>query len=111
MIETYKINSNKESVDQSMTDVIREQAWSMVVNDLTLGKEYKKLGVACSPEELYDMVAGKSIHPQVRQVFTDKKTGMFNPQDVVKFLKDLPNRDEKTQQQWRTFEDALRDER
>jgi len=111
MTEAYKNNSGKENVEQSMTDVLREQAWTQTVNDFTLGKEYKKLGVACSPEELYDMIAGKNIHPQVRQVFTDKKTGQFNPQDIVKFLKDLPNRDEKTQLQWRTFEDALHEDR
>src|SRR5437764_9922798 len=38
MIEAYKLNSGKENVEQSMTDVLREQAWTQTVNDLTLGK-------------------------------------------------------------------------
>jgi peptidyl-prolyl cis-trans isomerase D len=111
MIENYKISSGQENVDQNTTDMLREQAWTMVLNENILGKEYEKLGLSCSADELYDMCVGKNIHPQVRQAFTDPKTGMFNPAEVTKFLKDLPNREEKVQRQWKTFEDAIRDER
>src|SRR5215510_14209868 len=38
--ETYKANQGKDNLEQGMTDMLREQAWSMQVNDLTLGKEY-----------------------------------------------------------------------
>src|SRR3954462_3854133 len=44
--ENYKANQGKETIDQNMTDMLREQAWSMTINELTLGKEYKKLGVS-----------------------------------------------------------------
>ncbi len=111
LIETYKTNTKNENVDQNTTDMLREQAWSMAVTENTLNKEYEKLGVVCSPDELYDMVTGKNPHPQIKQAFTDPKTGMFDPQTVTRFLKDLPNRDEATQKQWASFETAIRDER
>ena len=57
------------------------------------------------------MCTGKDVHPQVKQAFTDPKTQQFDPSNVIRFLKDLPNRDETVQKQWRTFEDAIRDER
>jgi len=111
LIENYKMNTKSESVDQNTTDMLREQAWNMFVEDNTLGKEYEKLGISCSAEELFDMVAGKNIHPQVQQAFTDPQTKVFDKNAVIKFLKDLPNRDENTQKQWKNFEDGIRKER
>jgi peptidyl-prolyl cis-trans isomerase D len=111
LMENYKTNMQKDNVDQATADQLREQAWNMELNNLILGKEYEKAGVACGPDELYDMCTGKNVHEQIRQAFTNKETGQFNPQDVVKFLHDLPNREESVQQQWRTFEDAIREER
>src|SRR4051812_43690955 len=111
LLENYKLNQGKDNVDQNTQDMLREQAWTQTISELTLGKEYKKMGIACSAEELYDMCTGKNVHPQIRQAFTNKETGQFNPQDVVKFLKGLPEREEKVQQQWRAFEDAMREER
>jgi peptidyl-prolyl cis-trans isomerase D len=111
LIENYKANTQTENVDQATMDQLREQAWTMELNNLILGKEYKKLGVSCGPEELYDMCTGKNVHEQIKTAFTSKETNQFNPQDVVKFLKDLPNREEAVQKQWKTFEDAIREER
>ena len=111
LTDNYKINSKSESVDPNTQDMLREQAWSMFVNDFTLGEEYKKLGLSCSAGELYEMCTGANPHPQIKTAFTDPKTNSFNPNDVIKFLKDLPNRDENTQRQWKTFEDAMSEER
>ncbi|MEO8086279.1 MAG: peptidylprolyl isomerase [Bacteroidota bacterium] len=111
LIENYKANTQKDNVDQATTDQLREQAWTMELNNLILGKEYKKLGISCGPEELYDMCTGKNVHEQIKTAFTNKENGQFNPQDVVKFLKDLPTREESVQKQWKNFEDAITEER
>ena len=111
LTENYKINTKNENVDQNTQDMLREQAWGMFVTDNTLGKEYNKLGLTCSSGELYDMCTGANPHPQIKQAFTDPKTNSFDASNVIKFLKDLPNRDENTQRQWKTFEDAISEER
>ncbi|MBL0138661.1 MAG: peptidylprolyl isomerase [Bacteroidetes bacterium] len=111
LTENYKLNTRTETIDQNTQDMLREQSWSMFVNENTLGEEYKKLGLSCSPEELYEMCTGPNAHPQVKQAFTDPKTNVFDPNAVIKFLKDLPNREESVQRQWKQFEDAMRDER
>src|SRR6266853_2092085 len=54
LVENYKTNQGKENVDQATNAGLRDQAWNQTVSDLPLGTEYKKVGVACSPEELYD---------------------------------------------------------
>jgi peptidyl-prolyl cis-trans isomerase D len=108
MIENYKINTKNETIDQNTQDMLREQAWTMFINDNTLSKEYEKLGLSCSSDELYELCTGKNPHPQIRQAFTDPKTQQFDPNAVIKFLKDLPNRDEKLQRQWSEFETAIK---
>jgi peptidyl-prolyl cis-trans isomerase D len=111
LTENYRINTQSESIDQNTQDMLREQAWGMFLNENTLGDEYKKIGISVSAEELYLMCTGPNPHAQVKQAFSDPKTGLFDGSAVVKFLKDLPNRDEATQRQWRQFEDAIREER
>ena len=111
LTDNYKINTKNETVDPNTQDMLREQAWQMFVTDNTLGKEYEKLGLSCSANELYDMCTGPNPHQQIKTAFTDPKTNVFDPNTVTKFLKDLPNRDEATQKQWKTFEDAISEER
>ncbi|MBP6335700.1 MAG: SurA N-terminal domain-containing protein, partial [Bacteroidia bacterium] len=111
LTENYRINTQTENVDQNTQDMLREQAWGMFLNENTLGKEYQKIGINVSAEELYNMCTGPNPHAQVKQAFSDPKTGQFDASAVVRFLKDLPNRDDKTQRQWRQFEDAIREER
>lgn len=111
LTENYKASTKNDNVDQNTLDMIREQAWGMFVNEYTLGKEYKDLGLSCSPEELYEMCTGPNANEQIKKAFTDPKTGQFDPNAVVRFLKDLPNRDENTQLQWKQFEDAIREDR
>ena len=110
MVENYKINSKQENVDANTTDMIREQLWNTVVTENTIGKEIEKLGINCDKDELYDMVAGKNIDSKIKQAFKDS-LGNFNPQNVVKFLNNLPNADEKLQGQWAEFEKALQEDR
>lgn len=111
LTENYKINTKKDNVDQSTLDMLREQAWNLYVNDNTLGKEYEALGLSCGADELFDMVGGKNPNQQIIQAFTDPNTKQFDRNQVIKFLKDLPNRDEAIQRQWKGFETGLRDER
>ncbi len=111
LLENFKKNQKKDNVDPSSQEMIREQTWGMFINDKILAKEYEKIGISCSAQELYDMCTGKNPHQQVKQAFTDPKTGSFDPATVVRFLKDLPNREENIQREWRTFEDAIKEER
>ncbi len=110
--ENYKLNNKVETVDQNAIDQLREQAWNMIINEEVLGKQYKKLGITVSTDELFDMVQGKNIHPQIRDAFKDPKTGMFSPANVINFLKNMDSDPTgKTRAQWLNFENAIREER
>jgi peptidyl-prolyl cis-trans isomerase D len=110
--DNYMLNSKTETLDQNTKDQLREQAWSQLVNEEVMGKQYKKLGISVSTDELFDMVQGKNIHPQIRDAFKDPKTGAFSPANVINFLKNMDNdQTGKTKAQWLNFENAIREER
>jgi peptidyl-prolyl cis-trans isomerase D len=108
----YKLNTNKEQIDQNTMDQLRDQAWGQLLNDELLGKQYDKTGLYVSAEEIFDMVQGKNVHPQIKDAFKDPKTGEFNPANVVKFLKNMDqDQTGRTRLQWVNFEKAIAKER
>jgi peptidyl-prolyl cis-trans isomerase D len=107
----YKLNQNKENVETAVSDQIKEQTWNDMVKDIIYGKEYNELGIVVSDEEVYDMITGKNPHPQIRQAFTDPKTGQFDPQNVVNFLKNLDTQSDTMRTRWNIFESQVKKER
>ncbi len=110
-IFNYKLNQNKENVDAAVQDQIKDQTWTDMLKELIYGKEYKALGIVVSDEEVYDMITGKNPHPQIRQAFTDPKTGQYDPQTVVNFLKNLDTQNDTMRTRWAQFEKSMKKER
>ena len=107
-IENYKQQSNLPSVDQATIDMLREQTWSQEVNEIILGNEYSKVGVAVHPDEVFDLVTGPNPHRLIVQAFSNPETGQFNPQDVINFLKNMENDPSgQASQQWLPFEKSI----
>ena len=107
-IENYKQQSNQPSVDQPTIDMLREQTWNQWVNEIILGNEYSKVGIAVHPDEIFDMVTGSNPHRLIVQAFSNPETGQFNPQDVINFLKNMENdATGKSSQQWLPFEQSI----
>lgn len=112
MENNYKINQNKETIDQATLEQLRDEAWQQMLNEEILGRQQNKAGVSVSPEEVFDMVQGKNPHPQIKDAFKDPKTGQFNPANVLQFLKNMDqDQTGKARAQWLAFESAIRDER
>lgn len=112
MEENYKINTNKQTIDQATSDQLRDQAWGQLLNEELLGKQYEKIGIKVGPDEIFDMVQGKNPHSQIKEAFKDPKTGQFNPANVIQFLKNMDNdQTGKTRAQWLAFETYMRDDR
>ena len=72
--------------------------------------EYEKAGINVTADELYDMVQGNFVDPQVMQIpiFRDAQTGQFDRNLVIQFLK---NKDLDPSGQaaasWASFEKSL----
>lgn len=112
-IESYKANSQQGSIDDNIRGYLVDQTWNQMVSDIVMKRELEKLGLTLSVAELMDMVAGKNPHPQVRSAFTNQQTGVFNPNDVMNFLRTMDERDPsgETRKQWLAFEKGIKEER
>ena len=107
--EIYKLSGNN-SVDESTSENIREQVWQQMVREKIQEKQYKDLGIAVSSDELDELVLGDDPHPIVRQLFTDRNTGVFNKSARVNFLKQIET-DETAKKYWLFFENQILDDR
>ena len=55
-----------------------EQAWTQEINQALLSEEFEKLGIAVGRKELGDILYGENAPQDIKQQFTDEKTGLFN---------------------------------
>ncbi len=88
LVAIYKL-SGQVSVDEATMLSIQQQTWDQLVREYVMGKEYKKLGLGVSSEELFDLVQGENPHIWVQQLFIDPQTGVFNRSSLINFLKNM----------------------
>ncbi len=104
-------NQNQNTASLQVRESVKEQVWNEIVREVVLISQFKELGLAVCPEELFDMVQGKNPHPQVQQAFTDPNTGAFSSSQVLQFLKSLETMPAENRSQWLSFEDGIEKER
>ncbi len=96
--------------DEQAMGYLREQAWNQLLYRIAFQKQFEKLGLKVSDDELTDMVQGNNIHPSIRQAFTDS-TGQFDVLKVKDYLRNLDKMDPQAQAAFANFEQNLRPER
>ncbi len=111
LVENYKRNMGTEGMpEESVMDMIREQAWDVIIKRYALENEISVTGIKVSEEELFDMVQGTNIDPQILQipVFQNKQTGMFDRSLVIQFLQNMDqDKTGNARASWIAFEDQL----
>jgi peptidyl-prolyl cis-trans isomerase D len=106
----FEQQTGRAPAEQDLTQ-IREQAWNQFVFEIAYQKQFDKLGLKVSPEELVDMVQGNNISPSVRQAFTNPETGVFDKSTIINYLKGLKNLPPQQQAAWASFEQNLSSDR
>ncbi|MES2593672.1 MAG: peptidylprolyl isomerase [Bacteroidota bacterium] len=115
-IENSKQNNGKTTLDENETDQIVQQTWNQFINEEVMNKEYEKLGIAVSDEELYDLMID---HPhsalvrnlsdpqsgKVAEMFADPATGQLSPAKIKDFTQKMTPEQET---QWVQLEDYIR---
>ncbi|MFD1144761.1 peptidylprolyl isomerase [Larkinella insperata] len=102
----YEQQTGRPATEQDQVQ-LRDQAWNQFILDIAYQKEYEALGLAVTREELVDMVQGNYISPAIRQTFTDPKTGAFDKNTVINYLKSLKTLPAEQQLAWTNFERNL----
>jgi peptidyl-prolyl cis-trans isomerase D len=98
--------SGTQNITEELSETIRAQIWEQIVREKILGKEYRRIGLEVSDDELDAMVLGDFKHPIVLQLFTDQQTGMFNESYLINFLKNTEI-DPTSKAYWLFFEDEI----
>ncbi|KAA9339969.1 peptidylprolyl isomerase [Adhaeribacter soli] len=106
------INQNQgRQPNENEMGPLREQAWNQLIFKIAFQKEFDRLGLAVTEEELVDMVQGNHIHPAIQQSFTDPQTGQFDRSKVIEYLRNLNKAPAEQQAMWVNFEESLRPDR
>lgn len=89
-MEAYKQQTGLTNLTEQNMVTIRNEAWNDVINEYVIKKEYDALSLECGADELFDMVAGRNIHPQIKttSIFQDS-TGQFDRSLVIAFLNNM----------------------
>ncbi len=96
--EIQKMQSGQESLDEQTMDQIRNVTWDNMIQDKLMEKQYDRLGLDVSNDELKDMIAGENPHPAIAQLFTDPQTGIFNRQAFNSFMQRIQNETEESKE-------------
>ena len=115
-IESKKRNSEKKVLDESEVDGVIQQVWNQAINENVMNKEYEKLGISVSDDELFDLMV---THPhqalvrnlsdpqtnKVSSMFADPTTGQISPAKIKEFTQKM-NADQEAQ--WAQLENYIR---
>lgn len=91
------------SMTEDIRDRIREGLWAEYVDDAILNDKYDALGITVDDKELGDMLYGNNPPQQLRQAFSDPKTGMYSPQDAYNRIRSFKKGTEQYNSFWGEF--------
>jgi peptidyl-prolyl cis-trans isomerase D len=87
------------SANPQMTAMAVDNAWNGELANILLSKEYKRLGLDISGEELFDLIQGKKPSPLIVQYFGNPQTGQVDRAAVINSLKQQ-SANPQLKQQW-----------
>jgi len=109
-VENYKRQTGQNSLDDRTMNQLQDQVWDQIINKIILDRELASIGITISKDELFDMVQGNNVHPEIMniQLFQDPTTGIFDSSRVIEFLKNLDaDPSGRNKSAWISFEDYL----
>ncbi len=111
--DLVKMQMGTNTLDEKTSQQVKQQAWNDLVSKLVMEREYDKLGLTVSGDELYDLVNGSEPHPYIVRFFADPNTGIVNHMALNQFLQNIKNLDDDNEQKqfWFYLEDMIYKER
>ena len=75
------------SLNPQMTAMAVDQVWNAELAGVLLNKEYERLGLTVSEDELFDLLQGQNPSPIIKQYFSNPQTGQIDRATLMNFLK------------------------
>jgi peptidyl-prolyl cis-trans isomerase D len=76
-------------VGESGRQQIIQSVWDQEVNDVILARQYDELGLSVSEKELRDILFGANPPQDLKQRFSDPKTGVYNGVQAQQFINQI----------------------
>src|SRR5690606_6664159 len=75
----YILNFNREP-GETERPLLQQQAWEMLIVRNAIEQQYEKVGVEVTSEEVWDMIQGKNVDPNLKStpIFLNEATGQFD---------------------------------
>lgn len=87
--DLVKMQSGKTTLDEQTQLELRQRTWDDLIQTLVMNREFDKLGLGVSGDELFDLVNGENPHPFIMQFFADPNTGIVNRVGLNQFLQNV----------------------
>jgi peptidyl-prolyl cis-trans isomerase D len=91
---------------------IIQGVWDQEVNNVVLTNQYKKLGLIVTEKELRDILYGANPPQDLKQRFTDPKTGVYNAVQAQQFISQIKKQGaQQDKDQLNSYLESLENER
>lgn len=110
-VEASKRQSQTDRIPPEELGRIRETTWTQLVQEILMAKEYERVGVSITPDELFYQIQGPNPHIAVIQNFINPETGQYDREMVIRYLQNLDQMPQQNKDQWLTFERYVKDDR
>lgn len=89
---------------------VRENTWQQIISEIILNNQYEEIGMGLSGDELYDLLLGNNMTPEIAQLFADPTTGQVDKQRAIETIKYLINSPAGTPQReyWLNMEEQIK---
>ncbi|MBA3706836.1 MAG: SurA N-terminal domain-containing protein [Bacteroidetes bacterium] len=115
-IENEKRNQQKTTLEQTAIDDVIQRVWNQTINEEVMNKEYEKLGISVSDDELVDLMIDHPHEALIRNLsdqqtgkvaptFADDVTGLPSPAKIRAFTQAMTDEQEA---QWAQLETYIR---
>jgi len=78
-------------VNDAMLQNVRDMVWRQLTEDILLNDDISSLGIQVTDKEVNDMLVGQNAIQDIKQAFTDPKTGVFDVQAAAAQINQLRN--------------------
>ena len=113
-LKNKNLENMKRSYGNNLTSSQTYSAYNntleQMIKDHIMTKEYDKLGINVTADELYDQFVGEEPHQWVVQNFSDGQ-GNFNREGLLNYMQNLDNYPIENRTQWVDFENAIKENR
>jgi len=79
-LENQKRNQQQETLTPEETYRLKQQTFDQIVQSIILQKEYEKLGITVTADELFNQIQGDNPHAYILQFFKNPETELYDPE-------------------------------